>query len=71
MQGQDTLEKYGQSFQTKVISSLLTDVRILDNLNEIIHQKFFESDVNKWIVSEIVDYYNEYRRIPTVDVFKV
>ena len=71
MQGQDTLEKYGQSFQTKVISSLLTDVRILDNLSEIIHQKFFESDVNKWIVSEIVDYYNEYRRIPTVDVFKV
>jgi replicative DNA helicase len=71
MQGQDTLEKYGQSFQTKVISSLLTDVRILDNLNEIIHQKFFESDVNKWIVSEIVDYYNDYRRIPTVDVFKV
>ena len=71
MQGQDTLEKYGQSFQTKVISSLLTDVRILDNLHEIINQKFFESDVNKWIVSEIVDYYNDYRRIPTVDVFKV
>ena len=71
MQGQDTLEKYGQSFQTKVISSLLTDVRILDNLSEIIHQKFFESDINKWIVSEIVEYYNEYRRIPTVDVFKV
>ena len=71
MQGQDTLEKYGQSFQTKVISSLLTDIRILDNLSEIINQKFFESDVNKWIVSEIVDYYNDYRRIPTVDVFKV
>ena len=71
MKGQDTLEKYGQSFQTKVISSLLTDVRILDNLSEIIHQKFFESDINKWIVSEIVEYYNEYRRIPTIDVFKV
>lgn len=71
MQVQDTLEKYGQSFQTKVISSLLTDVRILDNLHEIIHQKFFESDTNKWIVSEIVEYYNEFRRTPTVDVFKV
>ena len=46
-------------------------MRILDNLSEIIHQKFFESDINKWIVSEIVEYYNEYRRIPTVDVFKV
>lgn len=71
MGSQDTLSKYGQSFQSKVISALLTDVRLMDTLNEIIHKKFFESDANKWIVGEIKDYYNDYKKIPTLDVFKV
>ena len=71
MQHIDTLSKYGQSFQTKVLSSLITDVRVLDTLNEIIHPKFFESESNKWIAEEIISYYNEYKRTPTLDVFKV
>jgi len=68
---QDTLSKYGQSFQAKVISALLTDKTLLDTLNEIIHKKFFESEANKWIVTEIKDYYDEYKTAPTLDVFKV
>lgn len=66
----DTLEKYGQSFQTKVISALLTDKKLLDTLNDIIHKKFFESEVNKWIVDVIQDYYKDYKTAPTLDVFK-
>ena len=68
---QDTLSKYGQSFQTKVISALLTDVKLIDTLYEIIHIKFFESESNKWIVEHILQYYNDYKSTPTVDVFKV
>ena len=71
MQNIDTLSKYGQSFQTKVLSSLIADVRMLDTLNEIIHPKFFESEINKWIAEEIIDYYNEFKKSPTLDVFKV
>jgi replicative DNA helicase len=71
MQNIDTLSKYGQSFQTKILSSLITDVRMLDTLNEIIHPQFFESDANKWIVGEIISYYNEFKKSPTIDVFKV
>ena len=71
MQEQDTLSKFGQSFQSKVISSLLVDLKMLDALNEIIHTKFFESEANKWIVEEIKDYYNQYKTQPTLDVFKV
>ena len=71
MQEQDTLSKFGQSFQSKVISSLLVDLKMLDTLNEIIHTKFFESEANKWIVEEIKDYYNQYKTQPTLDVFKV
>ena len=71
MQEQDTLSKYGQSFQSKVVSALLVDSKMMDTLNEIIHTKFFESEANKWIVEEIKDYYNQYKSSPTLDVFKV
>jgi len=71
MQNVDTLSKYGQSFQTKVLSSLIVDVRLLDTLREIIHPKFFESEANKWIVEEIMSYYDDFKKSPTLDVFKV
>jgi replicative DNA helicase len=68
---QDTLNRYGQSFQTKVISALLTDTKLIDTLHEITHTKFFESEANKWIVEHILEYYATYRSTPTIDVFKV
>ena len=70
MQEQDNLSKFGNSFQSKVISSLLTDEKFLDKLSEVLSPKFFESDANKWIVDEIVDYHEEYRKPPSMDVFK-
>ena len=70
MQNQDTLEKYGQGFQTKVIRALLTDVKLVDSLYEIINKRFFESEANKWIVENILEYYNEYKGVPSIDVFK-
>jgi replicative DNA helicase len=71
MANQDTLLRYGQSFQTKVIASLLTDVKLVDTLHEIIHIKFFDSEANKWIVEQIIDYYTQYKAVPSIDVFKV
>ena len=71
MQNTDTLSKYGQSFQTKVLSCLIADVRLLDTLREVIHPKFFESEANKWVVEEIIEYYDEFKRTPSLDVFKV
>ena len=66
----DTLSKYGQSFQSKVVSSLLVDGKFLDTISEITTAKFFENDANKWIISEILAYHSEYRKPPTLDVFK-
>ena len=40
----DNLSKFGQSFQSKVVSALLTDEKFLDTLSEITTPKFFESD---------------------------
>ena len=66
----DTLSKYGQSFQSKVVSALITDNKFLDTISEITTPKFFENDANKWIVSEILEYHEVYRKPPTLDVFK-
>ena len=70
MQEIDTLAKYGQSFQSKVVSALLTDNKFLDTISDIAHTKFFENEANKWIVGEIIDYHSEYKKPPTLDVFK-
>lgn len=68
---QDNLAKYGSSFQSKVISALLTDNKFLDTLTDIISPDFFESDANKWIVEEIIQYHRDYKKIATLDYFKV
>ncbi len=68
---EDTLSKYGPSFQSKVISALITDTKLMDSLSDIIFPKFFDSDANRWVVETILDYHRQYRRAPSLDVFKV
>jgi replicative DNA helicase len=68
---EDTLSKYGPSFQSKVISALITDTKLMDSLSDIIFPKFFDSDANRWVVETILEYHKEYRRAPSLDVFKV
>ena len=55
MQETDNLSKFGNSFQSKVVSALLTDGKFLEKLSEILSPKFFESEANKWIIDEIID----------------
>ena len=66
----DRLSSYGYAFQVKVITSLLTDKSFLQQIADIIDPKYFESEANKWIVDEIIDYNEEFRKPPTMDVFK-
>ena len=71
MEAVDTLTKYGQSYQSKVVASLITDVKFLEQVTEITKTSFFESQANQWIVNEVQDYFNEYRAVPTMEVFKI
>lgn len=71
MQETDTLVKYGQSYQSKVVASLITDVKFLEQVSEITKPAFFESQANQWIIGEVQDYFNEYRAVPTMEVFKI
>jgi hypothetical protein len=71
MEAVDTLVKYGPSYQSKVVASLITDVKFLEQVTEITKPSFFESQANQWIVTEVQNYFDEFRTIPTMEVFKI
>lgn len=70
MSNGDNLSKFGITFQTKAISVMLTDRSFLDQAQDIIEPKHFESDAHKWIVEKIMWYFDTYKDIPSMEVFK-
>ena len=66
----DNLAKYGQSYQTKVVTNLVTDRPFLEQVSDILETKYFESDTNKWIVDLTRKYFHKYKNTPTTDFFK-
>ena len=66
----NSLTSYGKEFQIKVISSLLTHKEFLTNVNDIISDEDFESSSHKWIIKEIIRYYDKYHTVPTLDILK-
>ena len=70
MEAIDTLTKYGQSYQSKVVASLISDAKFLEQVTEITKPAFFESQANQWIIGEVQNYFDEFRTVPTMEVFK-
>ena len=66
-----SLHQYGNSFQAKLIASLLTNRQFLEQIQDILEPKFFESDSNNWLCKEIKKYFNKYKKLPTLDALKV
>jgi len=66
-----SLENYGIGFQTKVISALLTDKPFLQNVNDVLTDEYFSNSAQKWIINEVLKYYQKYHTNPTMDVLKV
>ena len=67
----NTISDYGKGFQIKVLSSLLTHKELLTNIHDIISDEYFESSSHKWIVSEILKYYDRFHTTPSLDILKV
>ena len=65
------LNQYGKSFQLKVLGSLLTDKKFLLNVRDVLSENYFDSDAHKWIVNEIIKYFDKYHTTITMDVLKV
>ena len=66
-----TLNQYGTEFQIKAISSLLTHKEFLTNIHDIISEEYFEKGAHKWVIKEIVKYYDKYHTTPSLEVLKV
>ena len=66
-----SLNAYGKAFQIKVISSLLTHKKFLVNIFDVLIEDYFDSDASKWVIKQIVSYYEKYHTTPTMDVLKV
>lgn len=67
----NNIEKFGFSFQTKVITSLLTNKQFLQNINDVLSDEYFSNQAHKWIVNETMRYFTKYHTYPSMDVFKV
>ena len=65
------LSQYGKPFQVKVLGSLLTDKAFLLNVRDTIQEDYFDSDSHKWILKNIVDYFDKYHTVITMDVLKI
>jgi replicative DNA helicase len=67
----NTLSQYGTHFQIKVLSSLLTRKEFLINIHDVLSEEYFDNSAHKWIIAEILKYYERYHTVPSMDVLKV
>ena len=66
----ETLTQFGTSFQSKIIASLMSDIKFIQTISDILEPDMFDSDSNKWLVKTIRDYFYEYKKQPTLEVVK-
>ena len=66
-----SIDEYGPSFQMKVISSLLTHKEFLQNINDVLDDEYFSNPAHKWVINEILDYYEKYHTTISLDILKV
>ena len=66
-----TIEEYGPGFQVKVLSALLTHKEFLTNIYDILSEDDFNNQAHKWIIKEILKYYDKYHTTPSLDILKV
>jgi replicative DNA helicase len=67
----NNLSQYGIGFQIKVLSSLLTHKEFLLNIQDVLSEEYFDNQAHKWIIKQILDYFQKYHTCPSMDVLKV
>jgi len=66
-----SIEEYGSNFQVKVLAALLNHKSFLTNIYDIITEDYFTNQAHKWIIKEILKYYEKYHTTPSLEVLKV
>jgi len=65
------LNQYGKGFQLKVLGALLTDKTFILTIRDVLKEEYFDSDAHRWIVNQIIEYFDKYHTTITMDVIKV
>jgi hypothetical protein len=60
-----------KTFQIKFIVCLITDKLFLEQIVDILDEKYTSNDAFRWLIKEIREYYNEYKDVITMNVFKI
>ena len=67
----ESLVKYGTSFQSKIITSLLLNNKFIKTVYDILEVSYFDADSNKFLIKEIKKYFDKYKIPPTMEAMKV
>ena len=65
------MDDYGHNYQLKVVAALLNSKTFVQNISDVLNDEYFSDPALKWIVNEIIRYYNKYHTVITMDVLKV
>jgi replicative DNA helicase len=65
------ISEFGYNFQVKFIVCLISDKLFLEQIVDILDEKYITNDGFKWIVKAIREYYQEYKTTITMEVFKI
>ena len=71
LMSESTFTQFGSGFQSKVISSILSDQKFISTISDILEPQYFDSEANKWLVENIKKYFFEYKTVPTLEVLKI
>ena len=66
-----TISEYGFSFQVKFIVCLITDKLFLEQIIDILDERYTANDAFRWLIKEIREYYNQYKDVISMNVFKI
>jgi len=65
------ISQYGFNFQVKFITCLVTDKLFLEQIYDILDEKYMGNEAFEWLIKEIKKHYSKYKKVMTMDVFKV
>ena len=63
--------KFSTTFQQKVISAMISDRSFTRQIYDIIKPEYFDAEASEWLVKTILKYFDDYEKMPTLDVLKV
>ena len=71
MSSNETLTKFGKTFQSQVLAAFFKDVKFFEQVFDLLDKKYFDSEASQWITIILMEHYKEFKVIPSLPVMKV